>query len=107
MATLLVGGQRYDAVVPATIDLAEHAGTAIHGLTGALDPAGIHEMYFLVGFACRPPFMYKDTTGWPTNNPKFAESLPMMRIMSGSEYNLALEEDMMRALQQAIGEDGL
>ena len=70
-----------------TLDLAEYAEIALRGLTGVLDPAGIHEMYFMVGFACHPPFMYKDTTGWPTNNPKFAESLPMLRVMTGSDHD--------------------
>ena len=42
------------------------------------------EMYFIVRFCTNPAHMYHDTTGWPTNNPKFAESLPMMRVMSAS-----------------------
>ena len=107
MAQLTVNGRRYEAVVPDTLDLAEYAEIALHGLTGVLDPAGIHEMYFMAGFACHPPFMYKDTTGWPTNNPKFAESLPLLRVMTGSDHNLAVEEDMMSAMQNAIGDDGL
>jgi hypothetical protein len=107
VAGLLVDGQRYEADVPHTLDLAEYAEIALRGLTGVLDPAGIHEMYFMAGFACHPPFMYKDTTGWPTNNPKFAESLPMLRVMTGSDDHLALEADMMRAMQTAIGQDGL
>lgn len=105
--TPLPEGQRYDTEVPGTLDLAERARIAINGLTGVLDPRGIHEMYFIVGFACHPPFMYKGTTGWPTNNPKFAESLPMMRIMSGSEQNLELERDMLQSMAEHIGEDGL
>lgn len=107
MDNIVPDGVRYEAQVPDTLDLAERARVAINGLTGVLDPAGIHEMYFIVGFACHPPFMYKDTTGWPTNNPKFAESLPMMRVMSGSEQNVALEREMMQAMLEAIGDDGL
>jgi hypothetical protein len=107
MARLTVDGERYEALVPDTLDLAEYAESALRGLTGVLDPDGIHEMYFMVGFACHPPFMYKDTTGWPTNNPKFAESLPMLRVMTGSDYDQTIEEKMMCAMQDAIGEDGL
>jgi hypothetical protein len=107
MHSLLPKGTTYDVQVPATLDLAERATIAINGLTGVLDPKGIHEMYFIVGFGCHPPFMYKDTTGWPTNNPKFAESLPMMRVMSGSDQNLDLERDMMQSMLATIGSDGL
>ena len=107
MDKILPEGQRYEAVVPDTLDLAERARIAINGLGGSLDPGGIHEMYFMIGFACHPPFMYKDTTGWPTNNPKFAESFPMMRLMSGSEQHLDLERDMMHSMLEAVGGDGL
>lgn len=104
---LLPPGERYPAAVPDTLDLAERARVALNGLAGSLDPEGIHEMYFIMGLGCRPPFMYKDTTGWPTNNPKFAESFPMMRVMSGSSHALELEADMMRAMLASIGGDGL
>ena len=107
MYNLLPDGVRYDVEVPDTLDLAERARTAINGLTGVLDTENLHEMYFIVGFACNPPFMYKDTTGWPTNNPKFAESFPMMRIMSGSGQNLDIERGMMQSMMEAIGDDGL
>jgi hypothetical protein len=51
--------------------------------------------------------MQHEMTGLPTNNPKFAESLPMMRVMSGSDLNLDIEAAMMNALLSGIGEDGL
>jgi hypothetical protein len=104
---LIPPGRRYEANVADTLDLAERARVALHGLAGSLDPEGIHEMYFIMGLGCRPPFMYKDTTGWPTNNPKFAESFPMMRVMSGSDHAVGLEADMMRVMREAIGDDGL
>lgn len=107
MQLLLPAGTRYEAYVPQTLDLAERARIALNGLGGVLDPHDIHEMYFMVGFGCHPPFMYKDTTGWPTNNPKFAESFPMMRVMSGSPTHLDREEAMMQSMMNAIGDDGL
>ncbi len=106
-ANLIPPGERYAATIPNTLDLAERARIALNGLAGSLDPEGIHEMYFIMGLGCRPPFMYKDTTGWPTNNPKFAESFPMMRLMSGSDDRLELEADMMRVMRESIAEDGL
>jgi hypothetical protein len=107
VASLVPAGSRYRAEVPDTLDLAERARIGLHGLVGSLDPEGIHEMYFIMGLGCRPPYMYKDTTGWPTNNPKFAESFPMMRVMSGSDHGVVLEADMMRIMLEAIGDDGL
>jgi len=107
VTTIVPSGTRYHAVVPDTLDLAERARIALRGLAGSLDPSGIHEMYFIMGLGCTPPFMYKDTTGWPTNNPKFAESFPMMRVMSGSAESADLEDDMMRVMREAIGDDGL
>jgi hypothetical protein len=52
-------------------------------------------------------FMDKDTTRWPTNNPKFAESFPMKRVISGSCQGLALAADMMRVTLESIQTDGL
>jgi hypothetical protein len=106
-SSLVPAGLRQPAEVPDTLDLAERARIALRGLAGSLDPEGIHEMYFIMGLGCRPAFMYKDTTGWPTNNPKFAESFPMMRVMCGSTEHLALEADMMRCMRESIGDDGL
>ena len=98
---------RYVDSVPDTLDLAERASLAINGLTGAVDRDRAYEIYFIVRFCTNPPHMYHDTTGWPTNNPKFAESLPMMRLMSGSEQNTDDERRMIESMVRAIGEDGL
>jgi len=102
-----VKGTRYEAVVPDTLDLAERAEISLRVLTGALDPDRDYELYFYVRFRSKPPFMAHERTGLPTNNPKFAESLPMMRVMCGSNYNREVETRMMEALVSAVGDDGL
>jgi hypothetical protein len=100
-------GQRYEAVVPDTLDLADRAAKAINGLTGTLDPQRDYEIYFRVYLNAQPAYLFHDTTGLPTNNPKFAESLPMMRAVSGSGQALDTEAGFMRAMLSAIDKDGL
>jgi hypothetical protein len=91
---------------PDTLDLADRAELALHALTGALDPERNYEIYFCVYFR-NPARMAHESTGLPTNNPKFAESLPMMRVMCGSDFNLDIEAAMIKALVSNIAEDGL
>jgi hypothetical protein len=83
-------GQRYKAVVPDTLDLAERATLAINGLGGTSDPAmeGLH--YFNQFFACRPPYMTHHGAD-TTCTPKYMESFPMMRLMCGSDQYAELE----------------
>ncbi|MBI2844081.1 MAG: glycoside hydrolase family 127 protein [Armatimonadetes bacterium] len=100
-------GKRYESEVPDTLDLADRARLAINCLTGALDPDYGYEMYFVARFSSNPPFMHHEASGLPTNNPKFAESLPMMRLMSGSAQNLDIERGMIQRMLALIGDDGL
>ena len=100
-------GERYEVEVPDTLDLAERAGYALNALIGMLDPNLNYEIWFHSFLGTNPPYMYHDTTGLPTNNPKFAESFPLMRVMSGSERGLDMEEGMMRMMVGLIAEDGL
>jgi len=102
-----VPGTWYEATVPDTLDLAERAEISLKVLTGALDPGANYEIYFYVRFRAKPPFMVHERTGLPTNNPKFAESIPMMRVMCGSDYNRQIETRMMECMVSATGEDGL
>ena len=50
-------GEHYDAVVPATLDLAERARLAIHGMTSMTNPHLDYEMYFIVNHMSQPPSM--------------------------------------------------
>jgi hypothetical protein len=100
-------GKFYEATAPDTLDLADRAGLAINCLTGALDPDYGYELYFAVRFTAQPPFMLHDSGGLTTINPKFAESLVMMRLMSGSDQNLDIERGMMERTLALIWNDGL
>jgi len=100
-------GTSYEATVPDTLDLAERAALGVNCLTGALDPQYGFELYFVVQFTANPPYMHHEASGLPTNNPKFAESLPMMRVMSGSAQHLDIERAMMARTLALIAADGL
>ena len=100
-------GQRYEDTVPATLDLAERGRLATNALTSLLDPAFRYEQYFHVYIGADPPYMMHDTTGRPTNDPKYLESLPYMRLMCGSDLNAEAELGLMQGVVEDIGDDGL
>ncbi len=102
-----VDGERYEVRVPDTLDLADRARIAINGLTETLDREHNHEQYFLVRYTADPPFMMHFCIGDTGCTPKYAESLPMMRVMSGSDQNLNIEATFMSDLVDLLGEDGL
>ena len=47
-------GERYEAMVPDTLDIAERARLAIRGLTGPTDPEADHELYLETQLLERP-----------------------------------------------------
>ncbi len=79
-------GERYEAVAPDTLDLAERARLAVHGLTSFLNPAADYAPYGHTYFNGNPPYM-SDMPGGPPNWGKIAEALLLARVMSGSEEN--------------------
>jgi len=99
--------QRYAARVPGTLDLVEYGEYGINALTLTLDPAFDYEMFFRVQLGTDPPYLQHDTTGLPTNNPKFAESLTLLRVMSGSEKYAQIDRKMLDRMVRNIGKDGL
>jgi len=99
--------QRYKVTIPDTLDLVDYANYGINGLTQTLDPAFDYEIFFRVYLGTNPPYLEHDTTGLPTNNPKFAESLPMMRVMSGSDTFADVDKKMMQMMLDHTWKDGL
>lgn len=99
-------GQRYEAEVPDTLDLAERAALAINGLTRVVDPERDYELYFVAEFAEDPPKLYHEWCG-SFNTTKFLEALPLLRIMSGSDANLDVDAKIMEGYLRDAGEDGL
>ena len=86
-------GQRYEALVPDTLDLAHRAGLALHILTTWPNPKCEY------GVGCGPHGILLGM--------KFAEALPMMRDMSGSDFNREVDEALMKTYLSLIAEDGL
>ncbi|MFC1451726.1 hypothetical protein ACFLSJ_00090 [Verrucomicrobiota bacterium] len=83
-------GKRYTDTVPDTLDLAERARLAVHGVTGCVDPDMLM-MYFRVAFCTARPFLGHVSSADTTCDPKFGEALPMLRTMCGSDENAELE----------------
>ena len=99
-------GHTYDAVVPATLDLAERARLAIHGLTSMTNPNIDYEQYFSVTHMGQPPVMGHNPSDMH-GHAMFMEAMPLMRVMSGSTQNLHVERRWMEVLLMMQGPDGL
>ena len=99
-------GHRYEAMVPDTLDLAERAALAIHGMTSVTDPAAGHEVYWEVDFWHDPPVMNHD---WSSGSvmPKFLEAAALLRLASGSELNRDVERAWLETTLRMQGPDGL
>ena len=67
-------GRSYTATVPDTLDLAERAHLAVHGLTASLDPAMNYAPWGHVFFG-NPKPCFMDRSGGPPNWGKIAESI--------------------------------
>ncbi|MBN1918825.1 MAG: glycoside hydrolase family 127 protein [Verrucomicrobia bacterium] len=99
-------GERYEAEVPDTLDLVERAVLAINAMTRVGDADRDGELFFMTEFAEDPPKLYHEWSGI-FNTTKFLESLPLMRIMSGSDYNLDVDAKLMGSYLRGAGKDGL
>ena len=98
-------GERYEAMVPDTLDLQEIAGLAVNGLTGPTDPLADYELYFSVYFKHNPPMTRHD---WNAHcQPKFMEALPLMRTVSGSDTNSQVDRAWMAMALHQLGPNGL
>ena len=103
-----INGERYEATVPDTLDLADRARLAINGLGGSSDIEFPHHHYFYIRYRARPPYMYHWGANDTSCTPKFAESFPMMRMMCDSDQYLDLERAQMQGLVENISpDDGL
>ena len=79
-------GERYQARIPDTIDLAENCRQAVHNLTSVTDPNLDYDTYFKRGQAAH---IFGDICGV-----KFQEALPLMRIASGSTENMQVDRGL-------------
>lgn len=99
-------GTSYEALVPATLDLAERARLSINALTSMTNPKCDHEMYFLVYHMANPPTMTHMNSDLNTIG-KYLEVLPLLRTMCGSMQNVNVEYELMRIMLKQQGSDGM
>lgn len=99
-------GDRYEAVVPDTLDLADHARLAINGIGGTLDPNMDFLPFGLVHWTSKTPHMQHWASADVGCGAKLCESFPLMRIISGSDQYLDYETGMGTAFMSRI-QDGL
>ena len=102
-------GQRYEAMVPDTIDLAERARLALKALTSAPNRDKDYSLYFYVHFSRNPPVAFRHLPVYP----KFWEALPLMRVITGDEHNLHIDSrwrellmEMLQSEHPPVGVDG-
>ena len=98
-------GIRTEALTPASLDLAERARLAVNGMVEPTDAEADYRVYWKASFRFNPPVMYHDGSDTGITL-KFLEAMPRMRIMSGSEQGLHVEERWREVLLRMIGHDG-
>ena len=97
-------GQWYEVTVPDTLDLVDRAELSINALIGNMEPENYYGVYQGFRLKSDPPQPHALT--WNIT-PKNARTLPMLRAMTGSEFGMDAEFNMMRSLLEQIREDGL
>ncbi|MBI2502949.1 MAG: hypothetical protein HYW07_06910 [Candidatus Latescibacteria bacterium] len=101
--TPTLAGARYAATVPDTLDLAERARLALNGLGGNIDPR-LMTMYGLIRFCSPRPHFSHWASAETLCDPKFAESFPLMRLMSGSDQYAELEHRFRQSILSRVDE---
>jgi hypothetical protein len=99
-------GSRYDALVPDTLDLADRAFVAIRGMGGTLDPVLLMQYFHVFFCDAEKPYIRHWGSSDTTCDTKWAESFPMMRLMSGSQQYADLEARFLAAMESRV-QDGL
>ena len=107
IANLTREGERYADTLPDTLDLVERGELALHGMCNTVDPDNEALMFTEVHFCHRPPMMRHRGGDWDCT-PKFAEVIPQMRVMCGSDKYTEIEAQMLDYLVSSISpDDGL
>ena len=103
-------GERYEAEIPDTLDLAKRAELALHAITRMVDPNRNYALYSIARFNRRPPVLQLSDgdgiDGGACAGKQF-ESLLLLRIMSGSTDNLEIDKGWMQSRLDITGEDGI
>ena len=100
-------GQSYEALVPATLDLAERARLASNAATGMLNPNSDYQLYWRVNHMADPPVMVHGGTSDLIGVGKFLEVIPLMRTMSGNKQGAEAERVLLLNALRDQGPDGM
>ncbi|MBI4026584.1 MAG: hypothetical protein HY360_16475 [Verrucomicrobia bacterium] len=98
-------GQRYEATVPDTLDLAERAELALNGIGGTIDAEMRYNMFFHVYYAFKTPYLSHHNADI-TCAPKHAEVIHLLRTICGSDRYMEIEVGQRADLISRI-QDGL
>lgn len=105
MSDWLIPGERYEALVPDTLDLGARADHGINALVGQIAPWFDHECMWILKLL--PPSVYPHTNQWFDHNPRSLWSLTFLRIMTGNRHGLDLEEKLLASVLDHTTPDGL
>jgi hypothetical protein len=101
-------GERYEAEIPDTLDLAFHANEAINFLTRCIAPESKDLCIFHLMHGQFNPTIFEIGHGSnQSQNAKWTESVAMMRAMTGSDWNTEGDRNLMSSLVRFTGPDGL
>ena len=100
-------GESYEALAPATLDLAERARLASNAATGMLNPNSDYQLYFGVWHMADPPVMVHNGQTDVTTEGKFLEVIPLLRSMSGSKQGAEAERGLLLNTLRYQGPDGM
>jgi len=100
-----VSGQRYEAMVPDTLDLADRAALAINGMAGTIDPDNDYLMWFGINWHTNPPYMRHAGVADLECTPKFYDAMTLLRQACGSQEHLDIERGMETAMMGWLNKD--
>ncbi len=99
-------GREYEITAPDTLDLQDMACLGVNALTGPTDPEADYEIYWRAAFdANRQPIMWHSESDCV--QARIIETLPLLRIASGSSQDYNVEQRWMEVTRQMQGPDGL
>jgi hypothetical protein len=100
-------GERYEDSVPDTLDIAERSKLAIHALTSITDAEADDEIFWFVDIFRNPVIASHDMSDRVQMCEGFMESLPLLRIATGSSLNDHVDSTWMKVALKSLGPDGL
>jgi len=106
MAKAIVG-QRYEAMVPDTLDIAGRMELALNALTNLWFPEEKYANVFGVGIGNNSEWTGCMTDAYLNLAPKYIEGLAVCRLGSGSDLNIDVDKEVLQAKLELLGADGL